>query len=103
MSLAAKLATELRPEALDIIGARYAIEARIRDNNLTGEAKRTMRLTEAKPVVDRFFAWVNKLFEDQGFLPSSPLTIAVEYARERREALDVYSGDADVQITPVSE
>ena len=40
-----------------------------------------MRLTEAKPVVDRFFAWVNKLFEDQGFLPSSPLTIALAYAR----------------------
>ena len=85
-------------EALDMIGAMYVIEAQIRDQGLAGEAKRTMRLTEAKPVVDRFFAWVNKLFEDQGFLPSSPLTTALAYARERREALEVYLGDADVQI-----
>ena len=81
-----------------MIGALYVIEAQIRDQGLAGEAKRTMRLTEAKPVVDRFFAWVNKLFEDPGFLPSSPLTTALAYARERREALEVYLGDPDVQI-----
>ena len=95
-------ARDVEPEradaALDMIGALYSIEARIRDDNLTGEAKRTMRLTEAKPVVDRFFAWVNKLFEGQGFLPSSPLTAALAYARERREALEVYLSDPDVQI-----
>ena len=85
-------------EALDMIGALYAIEARLRDQGLTGEAKRTMRLTEAKPLVDRFFAWVNKLFEGQGFLPSSPLTTALAYARDRREGLEVYLSDPDVQI-----
>ena len=42
-----------------MIGALYVIEAQIRDQGLAGEAKRTMRLTEAKPVVDRFFAWDN--------------------------------------------
>ena len=40
--------------------ALYAVEARIRDQGLTGEAKQAIRLTEAKPVVERFFAWVNK-------------------------------------------
>lgn len=89
---------ERADEALDMIGALYAIEARIRDGNLTGAAKRTIRLTEAKPVVERFFAWVNKLFEGQGFLPSSPLTAALAYARERREGLEVYLSDPDVQI-----
>ena len=85
-------------EALEMIGALYAIEARIRDQGLTGEAKRAVRLTEARPVVERFFAWVNKLFEGQGFLPSSPLTTALAYARDRREALEVYLSDPDVQI-----
>ena len=33
-----------------------------------------VRLAEAKPTLERFFAWVDKLFEGQGFLPSSPLT-----------------------------
>ncbi|MCX7138601.1 MAG: IS66 family transposase [Proteobacteria bacterium] len=85
-------------EALDMIGALYAVEARIRDQGLTGEAKRAVRLAEAKAVVERFFAWVNKMFEGQGFLPSSPLTTALAYALERREALEVYLSDPDVQI-----
>ena len=85
-------------EALDMIGALYAIEARIRDDNLTGEAKRAVRLIEAKPVVDRFFAWIKILFEGQGFLPSSPLTTALAYAWDRREGLEVYLSDPDVQI-----
>ena len=49
-------------------------------------------------MVERFFAWANKLFEGQGFLPSSPLTAALAYALERREALEVYLSDPDVQI-----
>jgi hypothetical protein len=63
-----------------------------------GAAKRTMRLTEAKPLVDRFFRWVDRQFESQGFLPSSPLTAALAYARERRDGLEVYLNDPDVAI-----
>ena len=85
-------------EALDMIGALYAIEARIRDQALTGEAKRAVRLAEAKPVAERFFAWVDEQFERQGFLPSSPFTKALAYTRERRAGLSVYLNDADVQI-----
>jgi transposase len=85
-------------EALDMIGALYAIEARIRDQGLTGDAKRSVRLIEAKPVADRFFTWVDKQFEAQGFLPSSPLTKALAYVRERRDGLEVFLSDPDVQI-----
>jgi transposase len=84
--------------ALDMIGALYQIEARIRDKGLCGEAKKQERLNYAKPLVDRFFAWVNKLFEAQGFLPSSPFTKALAYVRERREGLEVYLTDPDVPI-----
>jgi hypothetical protein len=85
-------------QALDTIGALYRIEARIREKELTGEAKKRERQTHAKPIVDRFFAWVNKLFEAQGFLPSSPFTKALAYVRERREGLEVYLNDPDVPI-----
>ena len=81
-----------------MIGALYALEARIREAGLTGEAKCALRLAEAKPLVDRFFAWVDQQFEGQGFLPSSPLTKALAYTRERREGLAVYLRDAEVQI-----
>ena len=85
-------------QALEMIGALYAVEARIRDQGLTGAMKQAVRLAEAKPTVARFFAWVDKLFEGQGFLPSSPLTTALAYARERREAFAVYLSDPAVQI-----
>ncbi len=41
---------------------------------------------------------MDKQFERQGFLPSSPLTKAMSYARERREGLTVYLDDAAVAI-----
>jgi len=95
-------AQDVEPEhakhALDLIGSLYAIEARIRDLGLTGAEKLALRQAEAKPIVDQFFAWVGRQFEAQGFLPSSPLTKALAYAKERREALEVYLADPDVAI-----
>jgi transposase len=85
-------------EALELIGALYQTEATIREAGLTGDAKRARRMSEAKPRAERFFAWVDKQFAAQEFLPSSPLTTALAYARERREGLQVYLSDPDVQI-----
>src|SRR5690606_31230843 len=59
---------------------------------------RALRQEKALPVARRFFAWVDKQFEGQGFLPSSPFTKALAYARERRDGLMVYLEDADVDI-----
>jgi transposase len=84
--------------ALEMIGALYAVEERIRDQELTGEAKRKMRQADAKPVVTRIFDWIDKQFESQGFLPSSPFMLALAYIRERRDALSVYLDDPDVAI-----
>ena len=95
-------AQDIEPEraalALEMIGALYAVEARIREQGLAGEAKREMRQTQAKPLVSRFFDWIDKQFESQGFLPSSPFMAALAYIRERREALSVYLNDPDVAI-----
>ena len=84
--------------ALAMIGELYAIEADIRDRGLTGQAKRGERQQRARPQVEEFLAWVDEQFESQGFLPSSPLTKALAYVRERREGLQVYLDDPDVPI-----
>jgi transposase len=84
--------------ALDLIGALYEVEARIRDKNLTAARKLDYRLIHAKPIVEQFFAWVNQTFEAHGLLPSNPLTKALAYARERRFGLEVYLTDPDVPI-----
>ena len=85
-------------QALTWIGALYAVETKIRDENLTGQAKRARRQEQARPVVDRFFKWIDKQFEANGFLPSSPFLSALAYIRERRTGLEVYLDDPDVAI-----
>ena len=84
--------------ALEAIGALYTVEAAIREQALTGQAKRAYRLAHAKPLADHFFAWIDKQFAALGFLPSSPFIAALGYIRERRAGLEVYLGDPDVSI-----
>ena len=85
-------------QALEAIGALYAVEADIREQGLTGPAKRAHRLAHARPVADRFFTWIDKQFAALGFLPSSPFIAALAYIRERRVGLEVYLDDSDVAI-----
>ena len=85
-------------EALRQIGVLYDIEAMIREDKLSGEAKRLHRLTHSKPCVEKFFAWVDAQFERQGLLPSNPLTKALAYVRERRAGLEIFLEDPDVPI-----
>ena len=83
---------------LDLIAGLYAAEERIREQKLSAAKKLDYRLMHAKPIIERFFAWVNQYFEAQGLLPSTPLTKALAYARERRFGLEVYLSDPDVPI-----
>jgi len=85
-------------EALRQIGALYDIEEQIRKRKLSGENKRLHRLTHSKPLVDKFFDWVDRQFEQQGLLPSNPLTKALAYVRERRAGLEVFLSDPDVPM-----
>ncbi len=48
--------------------------------------------------MELFFAWVSRQFENQGLLPSSPLTKALAYIRNRRSGLEVFLTDPDVPI-----
>jgi len=85
-------------EALRQIGQLYDIEREMRERKLKGENKRLHRLTHSKPLVDAFFEWVDRQFEQQGLLPSNPLTKALAYVRERRAGLEVFLGDPDVPM-----
>lgn len=85
-------------EALDKIGALYAVETRIREAGLLGDEKRAYRQRHARPLVADFFAWVQQQFDRQGFLPSSPLTKALAYVRERQAGLSVFLDDPEVPV-----
>jgi transposase len=85
-------------QALELIGELYQVETRIREQQLKGEKKREARLLHAKPIVERFFAWVEESLANQGLLPTNPFTKALVYARERRWGLEVYLTDPDVPV-----
>jgi hypothetical protein len=80
---------ELAGQALDTLGALYAVEAKIQENKLKGEAKREYRLDHARPVVETFFTWVKSQLEAQGLLPSNPLTKALAYVQKLKTTLEV--------------
>ena len=85
-------------EALERIGALYAIEEHIRKKKLKHEAKREYRLEHAKPIVEGFFAWVQHTLDHQGLLPANPMTQALAYARNRRSGLEVFLTDPAVPV-----
>lgn len=85
-------------QALRQIGELYDVEREIGKRQLKGENKRLHRLAHSKPLVDKFFEWVDRQFEQQGLLPSNPLTKALAYVRERRAGLEVFLGDPDVPM-----
>lgn len=89
---------DLAAKALDYIGALYAVEAKLREARLKGDARREYRLDHARPIVEAFFGWVKEHLAAQGLLPSSPLTKALAYAHKRRAALEVFLADPDVPI-----
>lgn len=85
-------------QALYAIAALYKIEQQIRDDGLTGPAKLARRQGQSKPVLERFYAWIDEQLDKQGFLPSSPFLGALAYIRERRVGLSVYLDDPEVSI-----
>ena len=87
-------------QGLDLIGERYAVKGRLGELKLGADRKRADRLTHAKPIVERFFAWINDQFEAQGLLPSNPLIKALSYASERRCGLEVDLNDPRAPIDP---
>lgn len=84
--------------ALEQIKALYAIEEEIRRLKLAGEAKQLHRLTQSKPLVEKFFDWLDAQLKRQGFTPSNPYIQALNYVRERRFGLEVFLTDPDVPI-----
>ena len=93
-------ARDVEPERADkaiaLIGEIFAIEADIRERELSGQTKLQERQRRSKPAVATFFAWVDAQFERQGLLPSNPLIKALAYVRERRDGLQVFLDDPEV-------
>ena len=85
-------------QALELIGALYAVEQAIRDRKLAGEAKLEYRSRHAHPVVEAFFGWCYDQRQRVDLVTSAPFAKALVYADRRQTELRVYLGDPDVPI-----
>jgi transposase len=85
-------------EALQLIGALYRVEARIRDEGLQGQAKQDHRSRHSLPVVEAFFGWVGHQRRRLDLIPRDPFAKALGYVAERQAALRIFLGDPDVPI-----
>lgn len=81
---------ELARKALGHIRDIYREERRIRRLGCTGTKKLEERSLRVKPIVDKFFAWLEAVETEKALLPSSPFTQASAYALERKEALRIF-------------
>lgn len=95
---AEKIEPKAANHALDLIARIYEIEDQIRQEQLNGDPKRDYRKLYSAPLVNEFFNWVGNQVKKQEFLPSSPLTKAIFYAKERKESLQVFLTDPDVAV-----
>ncbi|MFW6218254.1 MAG: IS66 family transposase [Verrucomicrobiota bacterium] len=95
-------AEDVEPEkvktALNLMRPLWEIEKDIKEKKLTGEARRLHRLEQSKPIVEKFFAWVEETLKDSALLPTNRLTKALSYVRTRRDALTIFLTDPDVPI-----
>ncbi len=85
-------------EALELIGQLYQVEKRIREDDLTGEQKRKVRLEKSKPLVDEVFQWVDDQCQRTELTPKHPLTKALNYIRTRETELRVFLENPDVPM-----
>ena len=85
-------------EALELIGGLYANEEMIRRKKLSGAAKLAWRREHSVPIVEAFWRWCRTIVEDLSRPPRDPLLLAVNYARNRRDALEVCLSDPDIPI-----
>jgi transposase len=88
---------DLAEYALNLFGQLYAIERRIKDAELTGEAVIGMRQQEAIPILNTLKAWMQEQYP-KIVLKKSPIAQAMAYCLPRWEKLCIYTTDARLQI-----
>lgn len=85
-------------DVLALLQGLYTVEEQIREQKLVAEDKRLHRLTHSKPIVERFFDYIERSLAQHGLAPANPFIKALNYARARKEGLEVFLSDPDVPI-----
>lgn len=85
-------------EALLLIAGLYRHEKKIRENGLEGADKLQWRQRHSRLLVKALWRWCRKQRQRTDLLPKDPFTKALNYAWNRRAALEVFLSNPDLQI-----
>ena len=88
---------DLAQHALELFGQLYAVERRIKEGGLSGDAIVAMRQQEAVPVLRTLQAWMQEEYPKIQ-LKKSPIAQAMAYCLPRWKKLCIYTTDARLQI-----
>jgi hypothetical protein len=81
---------------LGLIQNLYAVEAQAREEKLSPENRKQLRLEKARPVLNELGAWTRQ--EGPKVLPRSALGMAIQYTAQRRSILMNYLQDGCLEI-----
>ena len=84
--------------AVAYIGRFYEIEDRIKELDLTGDAKRHYREKYTRPAVEAFFEWNQEQRQRIDLVKSDPFTKALVYSHKREKELKVFLSDPDLPL-----
>lgn len=83
---------------LDRIREIYAIEAQIKEKNLTGQKKLGYRTEYSRPIVDTLFDWLRNESKDIRNLPSSPFMKGVNYSLDNEMGLRKFLENPEIPL-----
>lgn len=89
---------ERAEKALTFIQQLYAVEAHAREQDLTPEQRKTLRLEKSLPVMNEFGKWMFQQMKHQLILPKSPIGKAFRYTMDRWDQLSAYLYDGILEI-----
>ena len=84
--------------ALGFIQSLYKVEAEARENNLSAEERKELRLDRSLKVINALGKWLADEFKGGGVLPKSPIGKAIIYTLDRWDQLSAYLKDGSLEI-----
>ncbi len=84
--------------ALVFIQSLYAIEAQAREEGLTPDQRKTLRLDKSLPAINAFAKWMREEWKSGKVLPKSAIGKAMHYSIERWDKLSNYLYDGELEI-----
>ncbi len=84
--------------ALSFIQGLYAVEAKAREEKLTADQRKEIRLDKALPLINAFGKWLNDELKEGRVLPKSAIGKAFAYTLNRWNELSNYLKDGTLEI-----